>query len=511
MVDPKLPVSGGNDWRYRFLAAAVVFLYLVLAVGTSFTKRPWVDEAYQANCSLDVITRGTAGLSVVEPSGFLNRPGQYFSGINHYNYLWMPLPYYLFAAWFKLFGFSLFSMRLISVTCGLLVLAACWTIVWRLTGDRMLALLAMFLVGADRIVVDAASDGRPDMLAGAFCYAGLAAYLYLRTKNFDLAIFAGQFLIAMGVFSHPVAMNGFFGMVFLVFYLDRSRLRWKHLFLAGLPHVLALAGWGLFILQDRADFWPQFAASLRSRGTGLSAPWQAVWREISARYLAGSYLPDYAQGASRLRVIIPIVYFLSAIVPWFVPELRRSPGRRALLILAALYFCVMTFAEGIKSSYYLIHIVPILACTLAVCMQWCWQRAALCRWPAVAVLAVFLLVQIGWSMALIRRNDYRNTYLPVIAFLQEHAHKSDIILGTSELGYELGFYDNLIEDGAFGYYTKKRADFIVIDNDRSLGQSIRAYKTYAPWLYTYETNLLSHEYQLVYDHRPYTIYSRVSR
>jgi hypothetical protein len=496
-----------NEWRYRFLVVTVVLLYLALAFGSSLTKRPWIDEAYQANCSLDVLVRGTAGLSMLEPSGFINRPGQYFSGINHFNFLWMPIPYYVFAAWYKLFGFSLISTRLISATCGLILVLACRTIVWQLTGNRMLALLAMFLVAVDREVIDAGSDGRPDMLAAALCFAGLAVYLYLRTKSLDRAVFAGHCLIAAGVFSHPVAMNGFFGGIFLALYLDRSRLRWKHLFLAGLPYVLALGGWGLFILRDRADFWPQFSANLRSRGSGFFAPWRSVWDEISKRYVS-FYLPPYAYGVNRLRILIPLVYFFAALAGWFVPSLRRLPGRRALLSLAVLYFAIMTFAEGLKSSYYLIHAIPMFACTLAIWVDWCWSRGALLRWSAITMTAAVALLQIGWTAALVRRNDYLNAYVPVIAFLRVQAPKPVVVMGTTELGFALGFYGNVIEDSALGYYTKKRGAYIVVD-DRTLGQAMQAYKTYAPWLYSYEQDLLAREYRVVYNRRPYTIYAHM--
>jgi hypothetical protein len=366
----------------------------------------------------------------------------------------------------------------------------------------------MFLVGIDRVVIDAASDGRPDMMAGAFSFAGLALFLYLRERNLDLAIFAGHCLVAAGIVSHPVAMNGFFGVIFLSLYLDRGRLRWRHLFLTGLPYLLAIAGWGLFILQDRADFWPQFSVALRSRGSGFFAPWKAVLDEFSLRYLR-FYLPPYAQRAGRLRVLIPLLYFAAAFGGWFVPQIRQSPGRRALLLLAAIYFVVMTFTEGLKSYYYMIHIVPVLACTLAMAIAWGWQRSTLWRCPSAAILTVFVILQIGWTVALIRRNDYRNTYLPAIAFLKEHAPQPDIVNGTTELGFELGFYNkDLIEDAAFGYYTKKLADYIVIDEDRAFGQSMQSYKKYAPWLYTYETDLLDHQYHLVYDRQVYKIYAK---
>ena len=79
-------------------------------------------------------------------------------------------------------------------------------------------------------------------------------------------------------------------------------------------------------------------------------------------------------------------------------------------------------------------------------------------------------------------------------------------MGGAELGFGLGFSDNLIGDGRFGFYTDKRPKFIVFDD--AAQSSWEESKDFAPELYEYIPRLLSQEYTLVYENPAYKIYVR---
>ena len=75
----------------------------------------------------------------------------------------------------------------------------------------------------------------------------------------------------------------------------------------------------------------------------------------------------------------------------------------------------------------------------------------------------------------------------------------------------LGFPENVFNDPLYGYNSKKRFDYIVIDPesafaiDRSKERNELGRQTY-----DYTMRLLADEYSLVYEHRSYAIYSRKS-
>jgi hypothetical protein len=120
-------------------------------------------------------------------------------------------------------------------------------------------------------------------------------------------------------------------------------------------------------------------------------------------------------------------------------------------------------------------------------------------------LLVFL--QLGWSAYAIAKNPYRNTYLPAIAYLREHAGSNATIIGTGELGFALGFDANLRDDSALGFYSGRKADFIVLD-ERAYKQSLLSYAAKVPELDRYVRHILADEYHRVYDGPFYEIYQR---
>src|SRR5436305_1531722 len=169
----------GKRWFFGATAAGILIVYLVLSFAAAATKRPLGDEAWMANPALDLLTRGTTGLTVSDTPG-----------LNTYNYYWLPFPFLVHAACYKLFGFSVLTMRSVSITVGFVALIACMILVFKVTGKRNVALLAAFLLAVDYLFEFTAADGRPDMLSGGFSLSALAAYVLLRERNLNWAVLA---------------------------------------------------------------------------------------------------------------------------------------------------------------------------------------------------------------------------------------------------------------------------------------------------------------------------------
>jgi hypothetical protein len=73
------------------------------------------------------------------------------------------------------------------------------------------------------------------------------------------------------------------------------------------------------------------------------------------------------------------------------------------------------------------------------------------------------IVQVGGVAYRIKRDPYHKEYLPAVDFLRAHAQPGDLIMGSHELGFTLGFGDNFVDDHLLGLETGKRADFILVE------------------------------------------------
>jgi len=140
---------------YIAILTSVALLYLGLSVGRSLTDSPGCDEGWFASPALNLITSGRMATTVLEESNM-----KMTTGLHQYTYWIMPANILAQAAWYKAVGFSLFSMRSLSVLFGLLALAAWFSIMKSLTNDNRIALLAVAFIALDFAFVRSASTGR---------------------------------------------------------------------------------------------------------------------------------------------------------------------------------------------------------------------------------------------------------------------------------------------------------------------------------------------------------------
>ena len=192
MVSPRL-VAG---------SALIVLVYLGLGLTDVFTRAPWCDEAWFGNPAYNLAYKGFMGTTVLEPASSTWKNVK-LTGIDRHTYWVMPLNLLVNAASFRVFGFSIYSMRLISLLWGLIALCAWGVILWKLTGQPMLTLGSLGLIAVDYHFLLQASDGRMDVMTVALGWSSVAAYLLLRERSFPLAVAASQSLAAMAFFSHP--------------------------------------------------------------------------------------------------------------------------------------------------------------------------------------------------------------------------------------------------------------------------------------------------------------------
>ena len=496
----------------RFLAAPLV-LFLALALGSTLTKRPWVDEAWFASPAYDLASHGRMGTHVLEPRGshlsVLN-PAASLERIDQHTYWVMPLHLLVLACSFKIAGFSLTVMRLPAVLWGLAALLAWYVIVRRLGGSRALGGLAVLLIGVDYAFVNSASDGRMDMMCASLGYLALAAYLQFRETRLTTAVLLSQSLAAMSVFTHPNGVLAAAGLLVTFFYLDRQRFTWRLVPLAGAPYVICLLGWAAYIARDRAAFLAQFGANAGGRAAGLASPLQTIRLEIAQRYLEAHFFPSDGGLNGKLKLLILLAYIGGVAFAIAVPDLRRNPGYRLMLYLTALRFLMMGFGVSLKNAYYLVDILPFYGFFLACAIDWLWHGSRTARVAAGVVLCGFLAMQLSWSLyRIFVLQPYRREFQPAMEYLQAHMTPQDLICGSADLGFTFGF-DNpqIVDDLWVGRWSGKRPTLFVVDKWYYY-QIVHSFDKKAPEYSAYITDVLAHDFHEVYRQGDqYQIYRR---
>jgi hypothetical protein len=507
---PAAAESGNRG--YVYWTAGAVLLFVLLALGSVLTKRPWCDEAWFASPALDLTVNGRMGTHVLEPTGTalsVLKSGARLDRIDQHTYWVMPLHFLVLAVWFKIFGFSLTVLRLPAVVWGLAALAAWYAMVRRLGGSRELAALTLFFIGIDFAFVNSASDGRMDMMCASLGFLAMAVYLALRETRFPWAVLLSHAAAALSVFTHPNGVLASVSLLFMMFYLDRKRLSFAVLPLAGVPYAIAALGWAAYIMRDRAAFVAQFGANAIDRSAGLLAPVEGLRLEIARRYLEGHFLPA-AGFSGRLKVLILLGYVAALAITVAAPALRRLPGCRLLLYLTGLRFLMMAWGISVKADYYLVHIVPFYAFFMACAACWLWQRSNRVRWITALLLCLVVGLQLSWSLyRIFWLRPYQKQYLPAVRFLKARITPQDLVCGSAELAFAFGFYNpQIVDDIWIGLWSGKRPTILVVDKWYYYQEFAGPHKA-APAYFPYVTRLLQDDFKEIYSQADeYQIYAR---
>ena len=483
----------------------ILLLFIVLAVLSAHVNLPGTDEAWFASPALNLITKGYFGTSVLDPTAAFRTNN--LTGINQHTYWIVPLYPLVQAAWYRVVGFGLMHLRYLSAVWGLVALWSWYRILMAVCGDRRVATLAVGLMAVDFPFVLAASWGRMDMMAAALGSAGLAAFLSLRERHLIRAILVSQSCVAGAGLSHPVALGYFAGLAALTLYRDRRRIRLPHVMAACVPYLVGAAGWGLYISQAPRDFIAQFGGNAAARWMPLTDPAALFRGQILERYWYMFGMAPDTRGLSHLKILILAAYAAGILGALWNREIRRHAGYRTLLVTGGVTILAMMAVDGEPHYFYLIHFVLWLIAFTAIAGVWYWDRRSVPRWALVAVLALVVLVQLATTGRRVSQRAYSTIYLATTDYLKQHAKSQNIIMGSSELAFELGYADNLVDDHRLGFRSGKRPDFIVIDNNH-YAEYIAQYEQREPDTYRYIHDMMAREFHQVLDNPGYKVYAR---
>ncbi len=140
------PVTGERTRQHatRWILLLAVVFYLCMAFRMSSVKSPWVDEGWIASAPANWARTGSFGTPSLVPTG--SWLTDELTGINQYTYWNLPVALVAQAGWYRVFGFTLFTMRSLSILFGLLALVSWYAIVSELSESRLAGALTAALL-----------------------------------------------------------------------------------------------------------------------------------------------------------------------------------------------------------------------------------------------------------------------------------------------------------------------------------------------------------------------------
>ncbi len=426
---------------------------------------------------------------------------------------WQPPVYFLATAlWYRIVGFGLFQVRLLSIVFGLLCLISWFTIVRGLARSAVAGLLAMGLISVDYFFLIGASHGRMDIMCVGFGSLGLAAYVRWHLTNARLAIFSGHTLAALAVFSHPVGIVWAVALLLAMWFFDRRLLSFRLLVIGALPYLLGASAWGVYIAQDTAAFHEQMRAILAENQrvfydpnfSGFR-PIQYLEQEIVNRYAAPfGLLPDVSL-ARRLKAVVLVAYLGAVCGILAIRRLRSNPAVAWFAAIFIASFFLLAEVSPSKYSYYLPHTTVMLAACFSVFLSYVTSPPA---WRSIATaVAILAGIQLAGIVHLARSDDFHRQFQPAVAAIRHVAGSNARVMASNH--FWLGLWDdpNFLTDPTLGFLSGLRPDVFVMD---PLSRSLHAMdKERDPAKYSHVQSAIENS-NLIFDNNVYQIYTQKS-
>jgi len=481
----------------RAMLVSACLLQIVLGTALAFTHLPLSDEGFYGVPAHVFSITGSLQNPVIESAGVNS-----LRGIDQNFYWAAPLGMVLQAGAFKIFGFGLLVQRALSLLGGLGAVLLWNQALRRLVGDRIAALAAV-LLSADFVFISVSSRGRSDMISLFFAMAALAAYMHFRERRLALAFAVASTACALSGMVHPNGgIAAILSLVVLTFYLDRTRLQWRHLTVVAICFGAVGAAWGLYIAKAPDLFAAQFFGNLATRLGGPMTITGLVKGEVT-RYLSAWGLQD-ARGVRLLRYLLPIADLAAILFCALSKDLRRRSG--VLLLMFAAVSLSLVVLEGAKQGWYLVHLTPLFAAFVAISANYLWESGNLLARMVTAAQVAIVLLGVASIAFTASTRSFQRLYTPTVAFLNASVGPQDLVMARSEFYFGLHCRACLRDDENLGALSGRRANYIVFERDYDTHLT-RLQQT-NPAIYRDIQQRLTTEYSEVYRNSTYRVLQR---
>jgi 4-amino-4-deoxy-L-arabinose transferase-like glycosyltransferase len=474
-------------------------LQIVLGTALAWTHLPLCDEGFYGVPAHVLSVTGALKNPVLESAGV-----KYLRGIDQTFYWMAPVGMVFQAGAFKVFGFGLFVQRGLSVFCGLGAVLFWYLALRRLVEDRIAALAAV-LLSVDSVFLSLCSLGRSDMISLFFAMAALAGYMHWRERSLALALAIANTACAISGMVHPNGgLAALASLTVLTLYLDRTRLRWSHLAVVAACYGVLGLGWGFYIAKAPDLFAAQFFGNAANRLRGPMYLTRMIMGE------AMRYLPAYdsknALGVRLVLYLLPVLY-LSAIAFCIFSKVLRRRSKILLMMFVAVSL-TLTFLEGSKQGWYLVHLSPLFCAFLAISASRLWESGNIVARTATAALAVIVLFGVARVAYLASNQNLQRLYQPTVAYLNAHVAPGDVVFARSEFYFGLQCRTCLRDDENLGANSGLHAQYIVLDPDY-IGH-LTDLRDKSPAIYRSIEQRLNTEYREVFRNANYQVLHRTA-
>lgn len=432
-------------WALAGVAAALAFTF-ALSVAYLFRRAPWWDEGLYGDVARRFATRGTFGSPLLGASG--NFGFAVIPRADTHTYWTTPLYPFVVGLWFRIAGVGLLQMRVLSLVCSAVLVAAWGSAVRRLTGSVLVAVIAMGLIAVNSHVLWSASIGRPEALGSALAAVALAAYLRWRERHLMRAVCVASALVAAGALAHPLVAVEAVALAAIALVLDARRLRPGHVLAACGVGALVLLPWGLYILQAPDIFRAQWAANTGtktgSRLAGLTNPFGALASDFRERYLFHHFLG--VSGGARVLVVELVALGAAVVLALAWPRVRRIRGFVPLALAALASFATLAVLDGSRYQQYFVHVYPALLAFAALAVATLVVSGRGARLAAAALVVGLAVPGLGGVANRVAVSPYDRQYTPVAAAVRHHLARGERVTGGSELAFTVGFGARLVDD-----------------------------------------------------------------
>ena len=314
-----------NRQRALLFTTAAVGWYLLQSLSIMNDAPPASpDGAVFADAARNLATSGHPGTNLVV-------------GMKDHVY-WQPPGYLLaLAATFRLFGYGLWQLRLLSLAFGAGCLWMVYALSMKLHDDRLTALVAVVILAFDPLFAKWARWDRMDPICMFLVLLSVFFYLTALEKPRRRWLFLAGTSASAAMLVHP---NGAISVIVLglhaVFVRKPSRGEIAMFFI---PLVLLFIGWAMYVAQDPGEFAVQMQYQMDRKLQYGGGAWLAILSQYR-------FVPTY------------IVIVIGALTFAYWSLKKSGELRNALVAIAVLVvLCSYLF---IKGPYYHTYLAPVL-------------------------------------------------------------------------------------------------------------------------------------------------------
>jgi 4-amino-4-deoxy-L-arabinose transferase-like glycosyltransferase len=255
-----------------------------------------------------------------------------------YSY-WQPPGYYFaLAVTFRLFGYGLWQLRLLSIIFGVLCILLVYLLSVKICASRVAALVAASLVAFDPLFVKWVRWDRMDSLCMFFVLLSSLWYLVAIEKGHPRYWFGAGLSGAIATLIHP---HGMISIALITLHTTFVRRHFGKEFLFFVCPVLLLFGsWIVYVMQSPQEYILQLQYQVRRK----------------LRFDTSSFVRAISEFRFYPAYLIVVVGSLAS-VRSYLKEQYRSRGSLIVFVVLAVACSYFAF----KGQYYHTYLAPILA------------------------------------------------------------------------------------------------------------------------------------------------------